>query len=210
METSIRDRTAAVREPRAYIGFLEWCAWACLEQRRVLMLLGAEVWDILTVFAPSVVIPDEALVCRVAAIRMTGKDTWLSTGDPNHFVIGSASSVPLPRASSSVAPNGVEVDARRCALRHGWLLRPTIAQGDCGPDVMAHNLGLVRAPPTWLEIRTRIADFLVEHAADASWHVIAEGCQEANTHDAAARSTSYIGVKRVPSCPSERSLVPSG
>ena len=198
METSIQDRAAAVRGPRAYIGFLEWCAWACLEQRRVLMLLGAEVWDILTVFAPSVVIPDEALVCRVAAIRMTGKDTWLSTGDPNHFVIGSAPSVPLPRASSSAAPNGVEDDARRCALRHGWLLRPTIAQGDCGIDVMAHNLGLVRAPPTWLEIRTRIADFLVEHAADASWHVIAEGCQEANTHDAAARSTSYLGAKRVP------------
>ena len=43
MELSIRDRAATVRRPRAYIGFLEWCAWSCLEQRRVLMLIGTEV-----------------------------------------------------------------------------------------------------------------------------------------------------------------------
>ena len=62
---------------------------------------------------------------------------------------------------------------------------------------MAHNLGLVREPPTWLEIRTRIADFLDGHAADPEWHDIAQVCQEANSGEASG-SSSYLGAKRVP------------
>ena len=78
MEASIRARALAVRRPRDWLGFLEWCAWGCLEQRRVLMLLGDEVWDIHSVFAPAVVLPDDAPVCRVAAVRLTASGAWLS------------------------------------------------------------------------------------------------------------------------------------
>ena len=203
MEASIRARALEVRRPGAYIGFLEWAAWGCLEQRRILMLLGADVWDIMEVFAPGVSIPADAPVCRVAAVRVSASGSWLSPGlpgqglDANHFVIGSAPREPLPCAPASSKARGAGGDAQSNALRLGWLLRETVAQGDCGLDVMAYHLGLERIPLCWLELRVRIADFLDEHAADASWQEIAEACQESSTSDA-SRSSAWLGAKRRP------------
>ena len=82
----------------------------------------------------------------------------------NHFVIGVASG---RAAASDVEPavvGAAVVDsascAKRAALRAGWILKTTVSDGDCGPDVMAYHLGLPRNIETWAGLREAIADFM--------------------------------------------------
>ena len=48
MQAALRERIAEVRKPGRYLGFLEWVAWAVDRKRRVLMLYGSEVLDIVS------------------------------------------------------------------------------------------------------------------------------------------------------------------
>ena len=76
----------------------------------------------------------------MAAGRRTSGDASV-----NHYVIGVASG--LAREKGSL--DHPSMSAKRAALHAGWILKDTIAQGDCAPDVMAYHLGLERAPPSW-------------------------------------------------------------
>ena len=131
------------------------------------MLFGDEVWDILEVFAPDLLPMYVLGECRVAAVRLqTGGQMIVAgrrtSGDAsaNHYVIGVASGL----ARDKGLPINPSTSAKRGALRAGWILKDTIAQGDCGLDVMAYHLGLERTQASWDSIRRDIADFLLVHA----------------------------------------------
>ena len=143
MQAALSERIAEVRTPGQYLGFLEWVAWAVARKRRVYMRYGGQVWDIVSLFAPALQPIAYEGECRVAAARVQTFGEPLAAGPdvvPNHFLIGVASGSVRDEASR-VHPC---TSARGAALRAGWLLKGTVAQGDCGVDVMAYHLGLER------------------------------------------------------------------
>ena len=186
MEAAIIARAAKVRQSGQYLGFLEWATWGHLHNMRVSMLFGTTKQEVLELFAPSVgaANPDQPWgVARVAAVRSTGVvGKWLAaSGDNpivNHFVIGVASKLSASGDDPAVVGHAKASCARRSALRAGWQLKATSADGNCGPDAMAYHLGLPRRLYTWNRFRSEIADFLVAHAGDSKWQDVAKSCQE--------------------------------
>ena len=177
MQVAIVRRLCEVRKPGRYLGFLEWIAWGVHWNRRVLMLYGDQVWDLMELFAPALPARKFEGECRVAAVRVQTHGEMLSASAhllPNHFLIGVASG----HARDEGSPTHPSTSARRAALHVGWLLKDTVMQGDCGVDVMAYHLGLERGQPSWNLIRNSIVAFLSVHMHEALWQDIAEVCQE--------------------------------
>ena len=106
---------------------------------------------------PNAELPPPA--CRLGEALAAGPDVV-----PNNFVIGVASRTVRDEAS----PAHPSTSARGAALHAGWLLESTVAQGDCGVDVMAYHLGLERTQPSWDLIRSSIVDFPTERAREAA------------------------------------------
>ena len=183
----MKVRSGKVRKPKEYIGFLEWVIWGHMHNKRVELLFGSTTYDIIDMFAPGLAArnPDQPwAVARVAAVRATGVEgKWAAAvGDVpvlNHFVIGASSG---PSGADGAAVVGTAVApascAKRAALRAGWILKATIADGDCAPDAMAHHLCLPRDEETWQPIREAIADFMFLNAGSEAWQEIAVACQE--------------------------------
>ena len=189
MEAALIVRSTEVRKPKALIGFLEWLIWGHMHNKRVVMLFGSITFDIIDVFAPGLVArnPDQPwAIAKVAAVRATGVEgKWTAAVGNlptlNHFVIG-VSSGPSGADGAAVVDTVVAPAscAKRAALRAGWILKPTVADGDCGPDAMAHHLCLPRDEGTWQRIREAIADFMFLNAGSEAWQQIAVACQEQN------------------------------
>ena len=129
-----------------------------MNERRVLMLFGQNVVDLFDFMAPALAPSLARPPCRVVAVRMTGTPGKYRTAVPtgsglgdagfvpkiSHYVIGVASA---PDPSVAVAPADLGPPpscATLAALRAGWVLKHTVAQGDCGIDVRAHFQGLGR------------------------------------------------------------------
>ena len=94
MQVAIVRRLCEVRKPGRYLGFLEWIAWGVHWNRRVLMLYGDQVWDLMELFAPALPARKFEGECRVAAVRVQTHGEMLSASAhllPNHFLIGVAS-----------------------------------------------------------------------------------------------------------------------
>ena len=164
MEGAIIDRLRLVRRPGQYLGLLEWVAWGVAQKKRVRMLFGSQVWDLMAVFAPAHPEVEHTGECRVAAVNLQLGGKMLTVGlrtsakvQVNHYVIGLAAS----DEHSEVEGEGIvfadpSACAQRAALQAGWLLKGTVAQGDCGVDVMAYHLGLERTRASWDLIRESI------------------------------------------------------
>ena len=77
MEDAILARTAEVRKMEAYMGFLEWVIWEHLHNRRVEMLFGSSVTELLAWFAPDLGRADSTspweTAALVAAVRATAR-----------------------------------------------------------------------------------------------------------------------------------------
>ena len=203
MEVAIIDRSQKVRKAGSYLGLLEWVAWSALSKRRVLMLFGDDVWDLMEVFATDLLPIEFEGDCKVAAVCWRTGGKLLSAGrrtsaDPgvNHYVIGVASGSAREKGSL----DRPSTSARRAALHAGWILKDTVAQGDCALDVMAYHLGLERAQPVWDSIRMTIADYLLWHAHEEVWQDIAQVCQEGHG-DAAAEPGGSLGLAPKPLLP---------
>ena len=121
-------------------------------------------------------------VAPVAAVVGTAvPGQWLAAeGDMphiNHFVIGvffRKQGQGLP-AAAAIEPASC---ARKAALQAGWVLKPTVADGNCGPDVMAYHLEIPRNMDSWIAIRKSIADFMFQHAGEDAWQEVAHSCDE--------------------------------
>lgn len=185
MDQCLRNRATEVRHPGVYLGFLEWVAFAHLYNRRVLMLFGTSIVDVMAVFAPGMDYAKPAQPvsdAHVACVKIGLNGALLAAhGHPqvNHFVIG----IPGPRfeyiaAGANTNPGDVALCAHEAAKCAGWSLKATIAQGDCGVDAMCWCLGYLQDHEARAAMRKRIASFLTEVANDDVWQEIAKACQE--------------------------------
>ena len=188
----MRTRSDEMRRLGQDIGLLEWLAWGVLNERRVMMLFGQTVVDLFEWFAPTHAPSLTKPPCFVAAVGMTETPGQWSSAVPERPGLGEAHALPrvshyvigvpsLTARSGAVAPFQLGPPpqcAKLAALRAGWGLKPTVAQGDCGIDVMAYNQGFERHENTWRYLRGQIADFLIAAAMDEQWHKIFEVCGE--------------------------------
>ena len=178
MDVEIRNRAVAVRKLGTYIGFFEWVAWAALKEVRLEMLFGNHVLDLLDFLAPWVA-SGSAAVCRVAVVEFLGPDKYRSASlkkglCANHFVAAKKTSSPLASSPSSADIS----DAKLAAMKHGWMLLPTDATGNCGIDAMCQALSSERSRESWLETRREIADFMDAVADVELWQELWANCAE--------------------------------
>ena len=136
------------------------------------MLFGSAVRELLSWFAQGLGPARPELpwdTARVAAVQSTERPgEWLAARGSlprmNHFVIGvrarrqrDGPTEPLPSGAFSKC-------TKSAALRAGWLLKPIVADGICGPDTMAYYLGLERTQASYSLVRGSMADFMMDKA----------------------------------------------
>ena len=183
------ERAAEIREACSLIGLFEWAAWGVKKKVQVYMLFGTGIVDLCETFAPSMPFSPRSTL-RVCAVRMSRhSDEWLSAAPTkgrreipviNHYVIGERA---RPDGGSATGPAECEATGRlRCvsAVRHalqvGWMLRPTVADGDCGIDCMSWHLKLSRTFHARMDIRADLADFIDRVAEDEACQDVFNAC----------------------------------
>ena len=184
VEDCIAKRADEVEKNGAYIGFFEWLAFAIHRRIDVELLVGTNVVNVHATFGSE--IPRQIRrTGRAAFVRLTDRGSCLSAVDPagqicgNHFVIGVASKGAPVAASLKKGRSG------RCAVKQAmtvnWAVLPTVADGNCGPDAMAHMRALPRVQKTWDAVRTDLAAFMRRIRKDNLWQDAFKACQEMDT-----------------------------
>jgi hypothetical protein len=194
---AMRTRAEQVRATGCYLGLFDFVAWSVRNHVQVQMLFGSAIVDLQKVFAPDM--PSHSVSClRVAAVRCAvGVEHWLSavgpggeyhTCDVNHYVIGVAADPAAVAATGYDGVAGTSLDgdaalplstsARKNALRVGWMLRETVADGDCGIDCMSYHLRQDRTLADRNGIRSELGDFIKKVADDKAWQDVFCTCQE--------------------------------
>ncbi len=187
---AMRARAKQVRQTGSLIGLFEWVAWSVKKKIQVKMLFGSAIVDLRQVFAPDMPLHSRSCL-RVGAVRIAADtEHWLSAvglgggvlPQINHFVIGVAAIPAAGEATShdegAATSYSLSPWAVNAALQVGWMLRETVADGDCGIDCMSYHLGLPRTLKTRVGIRAQLCDFIEAVAEDKAWHDIFETCQE--------------------------------
>ena len=216
MEAAIKERAAGVRVMGMHLGIFDWLCFQAVKRVRVLTLFGSEVVDTWKIFGLALPPITFDRTHHVAAVRLRGGSLRVPDGlgaGINHFVIG------VPAKEHAFGPSCGDADqpscARKAGLRAGWLLKDTVADGNCAPDCMCHMLGLPRNAASWRTMRNDVADYMESVAADERWHNAFRGCGEAASRDEEADETSTeVVVLAAPSglgsVPSAVPAVPSG
>ena len=187
---AMRARAAEIREAFCYIGLFEWVAWGVRTKVQILILFGTGIVNLRQTFAPSMPSHSNSTL-RVCAVHIADDgEGWLSAAPDgrgqmpavNHYVIGVGA---VPDDGSATSPAGAEATSHlRCAsavqhaLRVGWLLRPTVTDGDCGIDCMSWHLHLPRDFGTRMDIRNKLANFIERVAEDEAWQDVFNACCE--------------------------------
>ena len=146
-----------------YIGLFEWIAWGVMQSVGVQMLFGNHVVDLMAWFAPMFAVENPAVVTRVCAVLLQDGGAWRAAFSDdgflpriNHFVLGIIIGGASVHVNSGL-DSATRLLAPKCAIaagmEAGWLLSPTIANGDCGIDVMAATAKLERRLASWQSIR---------------------------------------------------------
>ena len=194
MAAPIVARAHEVRKNGEFLGFFEFLAWGALTETRVDILFGHHAVDIKDVFGHGLLYHCNQRL-RVAAVRLTASGEWMNPVcqdgslpcGVNHFVIGSAAA-----PATCHHPAAHHRTAKRAALAAGWVLQPTVADGNCGVDCFAHQLGLERNAATFAVLRTYLAAFMERISNVPAWQGAFVACQEVAT-SASVASAGGIG-----------------
>jgi hypothetical protein len=187
----IRERAEDVCEDREWDSLFDLVVFAFLRKRRVHACFGAQVVDLVQVFAPWLVpvmdnskTPIRLLGCvAIGAHLLVAKTMHGCLPKMNHWVIG----VPIEGHCIDVdaTPEGVVgdsttyVDARLAAGKVGWCVLETDDYGNCCMDALTHHDRKPRNQENWMATRQEIA-FCMDSIADQDlWHDCWKACQEA-------------------------------
>ncbi len=169
----ILARAEAIGQPRQYTGLFDLIAFAAMRKRRLLMVLSEGDICFVSAFAASVIDatwPVEPFLVRVVACRKVGKQWRLAGLDTcTHFYAGVVSPVVPAVAGTSVVSQ---------CLRRGIAAIHTVADGDCGFDVLTMADGSERTLAARTSLRREVRDFLVRNAARQMWCDVWAACQE--------------------------------
>ena len=194
-----------VQKTGKYVGIFAFVVWACARRRRVQLLFGNGLLDIITTYAPwalgataTCAIPRVAAFCKVFRCNLDGVDHvvvrhLLNNADlanGNHWV----AAIPCPGLDKSACaflhppcggrrcaggPSGHCVGPlRSAAAANNLTIVTTTANGDCAFDVMAFWDGAARNLACWKRLRIEIANMVREHAAEEHWCQCFVSCGE--------------------------------
>ena len=197
--TAIMARAAAVGQPRVTTGFFDFIVFAAMRRRRLLLRLPDGAMDMVSVFAPHIISDDWSVgpfVVQVVACRAED-NVWVMSGlaHASHFYAG----VPVPATAIQGS------DAVSQCSRRGIAAIETVADGDCGLDVLCMADGRQRNLTTRTILRAEIRSFMISLAGDPRWHAIWHNCQEhlvqATPADAGKSAAATSGA--APAAPAE-------
>lgn len=158
-----------IRKPRAYVGYAAFLLLALKKRCHVFIWEGSHRVNLLEVFAPWAV---------DSCLNMLTVDAILCKYTPGHHCKQVSDDCPIDNCNHYVA--GLSIDHQ-----HGEILRSessfeafylncnlavvyTIADGDCGLDVMCLMCGLEREAHTRNLLRQELSNFLIFNAAHAA------------------------------------------
>ena len=176
----------------AWIGLFDWLMYAALFKKRVLMLIGSNIIDIVKLLGGADFgLPANAPVCRVIAAWFEGGVSYAvvrgNSGAPrvNHYLVGTplqGSAVKaIPGECShhevNVVSGGSSLSAKasmstsrvlacHAAACKGWHMHLTQAAGDCGIDCMCFFENIERTQQSYRSVRSRLCDFIKKHAGE--------------------------------------------
>ena len=182
-ELDLLARAEAVSHLGEYIGAFELGVWGARRRRRVLLLVGDTITDMMTMFAPHTVhwIEPGAVVhfvaCKFVDGILVSADRPGLLPDFNHYVIGMPLAGRLDHISAFGLRAGSE-DLHVSALRVGWAIVPTQVFGDCGIDVMCFFDGLPRTPANFKKIRNELQEAIEGFSTDVYWRTTFAACCE--------------------------------
>ena len=189
--------SAEIKRTAMYLGLFAFVVCAVLRGRRVEIILGDRVSDVLHAYAAWAwgdAQPCEprraAVFCRIFTATIAGTDHVVAralrgledVATGNHWM----PCVELPPASVDAAlPVHEPCDGLLCGpagggymcvaplasqlRRMGWQLLPCQARGDCAIDCMTYWDGLPREPAVWKRLRVELAAAVRGHADCPLW-----------------------------------------
>ena len=188
----IRARAAKVSEMGEWTSLFDWLVYAYLRKRRVHLCFGAQVVDIVRVFAPWLedhIDGSKQVVRALGCVIAGGKLRVATTTDGllpqmNHWVIG----VPVANFCIDVESDGASkdfsfpsmTDAAFAAGKVGWRVKETEAKGNCGVDAMTYSDNKrERNEASFKALRDELSKCMTDISTHDLWHDCFKACQEA-------------------------------
>ena len=210
----IQARAAKVSENREWTSLFDWLVYAFLRKRRVHVCFGAQVVDLVKVFAPWLEdhLDDtkpvvRALGCVIAGGKLrVAKTTNGLLPKMNHWVIG----VPIKGYCIDVEDDGAPIDlsasmtdASVAAGKIGWRVKETDATGNCGVDTMTYgdnNCGVdtvacERNEASFNALRAELSQCMQDISHLDLWHDCFKVCQEAKIKSKVLHPEPPVGAK---------------
>ena len=196
----ILARADAVEVAGSYIGFFEWCVFACRLRRRVIVVFGGEDVDVLMHFAPDLCFitdlsPLRVLVCRcLDGMFLHARDVKPHV---NHFMHIVPTACPACgnfckgacRGLGDEPPAGPQSREAFAAwyFQRCYFVVDTRMDGNCGLDAMVRLAAdPLEAQPTLencMKWRRRLAEFMRGHADDMLWQNAYLSCEGPSDHE---------------------------
>ena len=186
-----------VRRPRTYCGYSMFLVFAVMKRYRVFCWEGATRVDLVQVFAPwaddicTLETRADCVSCKYDCSPISGLVTCTpisatcTLAEVNHYV----AVLPLGTQIGGGGGSGVDLDSRgsgsyieRFYLALGQVVQFTVADGDCGLDVMCIMCGMNRTAEKRAELREQLSTFLLEHAEDERLQRALSCCQETHAN----------------------------
>ena len=164
----------SIKLARGYVGYSAFLAFALWKKLRVVLWAGDFAYDLVKEFADWADLRQfaDCPVLAVACVYKVEEDTgaamlWPISADlgehnMNHFV----AAVPRQSAVAAAIGSGSGDDVSTFYARLGLDVQETVADGDCGLDVMCLMLGLERVEATRKRLRLELSDWLLQQADD--------------------------------------------
>ena len=190
LTAQIQARADSVEQDREWTSLFDLVVYAFLRKRRVHCCFGAQIVDIVNVFAPWLgpSLDDTKPIARFVGCVCKGGKLLVSKSKDgafprmNHWIIG----VPVPGFCIDIVAEGAPpsvsakyTDAGVAAGKVGWHVKPTDATGNCGVDAMTYFDGGERDAEGWKATREELAQLMREISALDLWHDCFKACQEA-------------------------------
>ena len=186
VERQIHARANVVKRPGKYIGFFELVTWCSMRRRNILLNMGQN-WLSVDELYPGLQERTRGAETQ-PPIHIAGcfwdeeLQTWAAIHDPmeqtlTHYVVA----IPFgaPRSQEKCRSLAYQLQAL------GFMLIPTVAQGDCGIDALAYyDNGLIDMGPVgWQRLRNELSIFMNEHAHEEVYQERFNACQEGGGPD---------------------------
>ena len=193
-----------LRKSGRYIGPFAFLAFALLRRKKVYLLMGEHLLDVVQHFAPwaeetmlAQPIRRVGVFCRVMTAKLKDKadvvvvrsvhgDNDLRNG--NHWVAAtdlpahmSVDDFPLHepcRGNVCGTTRQCVAPVRRSTAQQGFLVHVTQSRGDCGIDAMCFWEGRPRTANAFKELRLQLAEIITRNGADHLWQSAFVGCGE--------------------------------